>query len=96
MIKDEITTQDQVTIYNPEDIAYLESIVRPLLEYPQVMRVERKTDEKGVLITMSFKKEDMGRVIGKNGETARSIRRLIKQFGMSHGSRIAMKINEPI
>ncbi len=74
---------------------YLEAIVKPLVGRPEEVKVESKTDERGVLLTMSIAKEDMGRVIGKQGETARALRRLIRQWGLTHDARVAIKINEP-
>ncbi len=72
---------------------YLESIITPLLSSkPQI---EKKTDERGVLLTLSVCKADMGKIIGKNGDTARAIRRLLRQYGMNNQAIISLKINEP-
>lgn len=73
---------------------YLESIVTPLITGS--MSVEKKVDDRGILLTVFLEnKEDIGRVIGKAGETAKAIRRLVRQYGMTNDKRIAMKIFEP-
>jgi len=72
---------------------YLEAIITPLLS--QTPQIEKKMDERGVLLTLSVCKADMGRIIGKNGDTARAIRRLLRQYGMNNQAIISLKINEP-
>jgi predicted RNA-binding protein YlqC (UPF0109 family) len=79
---------------NSESV-YLASLVSPLLSQPNELAIECKTDEKGVLLTLTVHPTDMGRVIGKGGETARSIRHLLRQYGMGQQAHVAMKINEP-
>ena len=75
---------------------YLEAIVKPLVGRPEAVQIESKNDDRGVLLTLTIAKEDMGKIIGKQGDTARALRRLIRQWGMKHEARIAIKINEPI
>lgn len=72
---------------------YLQAIVRPLLVND--LHITKTVDERGVLLTMDLETEDIGRVIGRKGETARAIRRLVRQFGMAHEQHIAVRINEP-
>lgn len=74
---------------------YLESLVRPLLSLPDELRVEKTTDEKGVLLTLFINQQDLGRIIGKQGQTAHAIRRLVRQFGMLQKAFVAVKIYEP-
>lgn len=78
---------------NPQE--YLFAIVSPLVAHPDNIRIEHLVDDRGVLLTLNLSKEDMGPVIGKNGDTARAIRRLIRQYGMSNKAHVALKINEP-
>ena len=59
------------------------------------MKTERKIDERGVLITLSIHPEDMGYVIGRQGQTARAIRTLLKIVGAKNSARVNLKINEP-
>lgn len=75
---------------------YLESIITPLVSFPDQVRINQSLDERGVLLSVTLDKEDMGKIIGKQGETARSIRRLVRQLGMANKQLISIKINEPI
>ena len=77
------------------DVEYLELVVKPIVEFPDEVKIERTVDEMGVLLTLSVNAADIGKVIGRSGNTAKSIRILLRVFGMKHGSRINMKINEP-
>lgn len=78
----------------PEQI-YLQSVISPLVSFPDDIRVDRKVDERGVLLELHLHREDMGKIIGKQGDTARALRRIMRQFGMMNESHIALKINEP-
>lgn len=75
---------------------YLSAILTPLVENKEAIKIEGSTDERGVLLTVSLAPEDMGRIIGKQGDTARAIRRLVRQFGFQSKSRVSVKINEPV
>jgi len=77
------------------DVKYLACIVLPLLTEPVTLDIQRSTDDRGTLLTVSVTKADIGRIIGKGGETARSIRRLMHQFGSMTDERLSVKINEP-
>ena len=72
---------------------YLKSIIGPLVS--EEFTVNKIIDERGVLLSLSLSKSDMGKIIGRDGETARSIRRLVRQFGSVNQERVALKINEP-
>jgi predicted RNA-binding protein YlqC (UPF0109 family) len=74
---------------------YLETIIRPLLSEPDELRVEQTLDERGMLLSVNVRKADMGRVLGKDGETARAIRRLVRQHGFNQNAHVAVKFNEP-
>lgn len=74
---------------------YLEAILRPLLSQPEELKVTRTVDERGVLLSVDVAPEDMGRVIGKSGQTAHSVRRLLRQYGANGNSIVSMRINEP-
>lgn len=77
------------------DTAYLTGILEPLLDEPQKLVVSRRTDEMGVLFTVQCGKDDMGRVIGKEGATANAIRALLRIYGAKNNERINMKLLEP-
>ena len=73
----------------------LETIVRAIVSNPNEVYVEDKADEMGILLTLHVAKEDMGKVIGKLGETAKAIRLLLRVVGASEKAHINMKIFEP-
>jgi len=77
------------------DQQFLENIVKELVQNPNDVVVERKVDEMGVLLTLSVNPDDMGQIIGKMGNTAKSIRTLLRVVGMKHDARVNLKINEP-
>lgn len=75
--------------------SYLDSIVRPLLSKPESLKIVKTTDALGVLLTMDVDKEDMGHLIGKEGQNILSIRKIIGMYGMRNNAKISIKINEP-
>lgn len=77
------------------DQAFVEYIVKNIVGNPGDVRVERTVDEMGVLLTLHINPADMGYVIGKQGQTARSIRNLLKIVGAKNNARVNLKINEP-
>lgn len=78
-----------------QDQAFVESIVKEIVNHPEDVRTERTIDERGVLITLHINQEDMGYVIGRSGQTARSIRTLLKIVGAKQNARVNLKIHEP-
>jgi|SRR3989344_1619062 len=78
-----------------EDQVFLESLVRALVDNPDKVTVNRKVDEMGVLLTLDVAAEDMGKIIGRSGNTAKAIRTLLRVVGMKHNARVNLKINEP-
>lgn len=77
------------------DQEYVESIVKPIVDKPDEVVTTRSLDERGVLIQLTVNQEDMGKVIGREGRTAKSIRSLLRVFGARSDSRINLKIVEP-
>jgi predicted RNA-binding protein YlqC (UPF0109 family) len=78
-----------------DDKAFLEYIVRALVDHPEDVKIDRTVDEMGVLITMTVNRDDMGKVIGRQGNTAKAIRTLLRVIGMKNNARVNLKINEP-
>lgn len=74
------------------DQQFVEYIVKTLVNNPDKVSVERKIDEKGVLLSLSVDSEDVGRVIGKRGATAQSIRTLLRALGTKNDARYNLKI----
>ena len=79
-----------------KDQEFLEFVVRGLVEHPEDVKINRAVDEMGVLLTLDLNPEDMGKVIGRSGNTAKAIRTLLRVVGMKHNARVNLKINEPI
>ena len=77
------------------DQEFVEYVVRAIVGHPDDVRTERTIDERGVLITLHIDQEDMGYVIGRQGQTARSIRTLLKIVGAKNNARVNLKIFEP-
>ncbi len=77
------------------DREFVEYVVKALVDQPEKVKVERKIDERGVLIELTVAPEDMGKVIGKSGQTAKSIRTLLRVVGAKHNARVNFKIVEP-
>ena len=75
---------------------YLENIVTPLLSHTEDLNIERIEDEKGILLTITAHGDDMGRLIGKLGNTANAIRALLRQYGAVTQKHISVKINDPL
>jgi predicted RNA-binding protein YlqC (UPF0109 family) len=78
-----------------KDQEFVEYLVRALVDHPTDVKTERTVDEMGVLITLHLNSEDMGQVIGRQGQTAKSIRTLLRVVGAKHKSRVNLKIHEP-
>ena len=74
------------------DQQFVEYIVKTLVSNPDKVSVERKIDEKGVLLSLTVDPEDVGRVIGKRGVTAQSIRMLLRALGTKQDARYNLKI----
>jgi uncharacterized protein len=77
------------------DQDFLEFVVRGLVDHPEDVKINRVVDEMGVLLTLDLNQEDMGKVIGRSGNTAKAIRTLLRVVGMKHNARVNLKINEP-
>ncbi|MFA6171449.1 MAG: KH domain-containing protein [Patescibacteria group bacterium] len=78
-----------------QDKDFLEFVVKSIVGNPNDVKVERNIDERGVLLTLTINPNDMGYVIGKMGQTAKSIRTLLKIVGAKNNARVNLKINEP-
>ncbi len=78
-----------------KDQEFLEYVVKALVDHPEDVKITRKVDEMGVLLTLDVNSEDMGKVIGRSGNTAKAIRTLLRVVGVKYGARVNLKINEP-
>ena len=78
-----------------QDQEFLEGVVKALVDHPEDVKINRTVDEMGVLLTLDVNPEDMGKVIGRSGATAKAIRTLLRVVGLRNNARINLKINEP-
>jgi predicted RNA-binding protein YlqC (UPF0109 family) len=77
------------------DQQFIEYIVKSLVSKPDEVKIERRIDEKGVLLELTVDPEDLGRVIGKRGATAQSLRTLLRALGTKQDARYNLKIVDP-
>lgn len=78
-----------------KDQEFLEYVVKALVDTPDAVKVERKVDEMGVLLSLHIDPQDMGKIIGRNGNTAKAIRNLLRVVGLKNQARVNLKIEEP-
>jgi predicted RNA-binding protein YlqC (UPF0109 family) len=74
------------------DQQFVEFVVKSLVGKPDEVKIERRIDEKGVLLELTVDPEDLGRVIGKRGATAQSLRTLLRALGTKNDARYNLKI----
>lgn len=74
------------------DQQFVEYIVTSLVSNPDDVKVERTIDERGVLLTLTVNPDDLGRVIGKRGATAQSLRTLLRALGTKNDARYNLKV----
>ncbi len=77
------------------DQQFLEYVVKELVDNPDSVQVNRTVDQMGVLLTLDVHPDDMGKIIGRSGNTAKAIRTLLRVVGMKYDARVNLKINEP-
>ena len=104
---DDVTTDDVTTgdvtagaaptgdVSTGTDRDFVEYVVKSIVSTPDKVIVNRTVDDMGVLLTLQVAKEDMGKVIGRSGQTAKSIRILLRVIGSKENIRVNMKIVEP-
>ncbi len=80
---------------NPNDQAFLEYLVKSIVENPDKVEIGRKVDEMGVLLTLKVAPQDMGLIVGRQGSTAKAIRSLLRIVGIRNNARVNLKIEEP-
>ncbi|MDP3740946.1 MAG: KH domain-containing protein [bacterium] len=78
-----------------QDQQFVDFVVKSLVDHPDEVKSERTVDEMGVLISLHLSPEDMGQVIGRQGQTAKAIRTLLRVVGAKHKARVNLKIVEP-
>ena len=93
--KDNHLTITAMTEEKYTDKEFVEFISKLLVDHPEDVKVERRIDEMGVLITLDVNAQDMGMIIGRDGATAKALRTLLRVIGARHNARVNLKINEP-
>lgn len=78
-----------------QDQQFLEYVVKSLVDNPNDVTIKRTVDEMGVLLTLAVHKDDMGKIIGRSGATAKAIRTILRVVGMKNEARVNLKIEEP-
>jgi predicted RNA-binding protein YlqC (UPF0109 family) len=79
----------------PADQEFLEYVVKSLVDHKDDVKIARKVDEMGVLLSLKVHPDDMGQIIGKGGATVRAIRSLVRLVGAKNHARVNLKIEEP-
>lgn len=74
------------------DQQFVEYIIKTLVNNPDKVKIDRTIDEKGVLLSLEVDPEDVGRIIGRRGATAQSIRTLLRALGTKNDARYNLKI----
>ena len=73
----------------------LEDIVTAIVENKEAVQITDSSDDMGILLTLTVAREDMGKIVGREGSTAKAIRSLLHTVGMTENARVSLKINEP-
>lgn len=79
-----------------KDQEFLEYVIKSLVDNQDQVKTTRTVDEMGVLLTLDVGAADMGKIIGRQGNTAKAVRTLLRVVGMKNNSRVNLKINEPV
>lgn len=77
------------------DQAFVEYVVKAMVDHPEDVSSDRTVDEMGVLITLKVNQQDLGQIIGRQGQTAKSLRTLLRVVGAKNHARVNLKIYEP-
>ncbi len=78
------------------DQEFLEFVVKSLVDTPSAVKIDRRVDEMGVLMTLKIDPADMGKIIGRMGNTAKALRTLLRIVGLKNHARVNLKIEEPV
>jgi predicted RNA-binding protein YlqC (UPF0109 family) len=79
----------------PPDQEFLEYVVKSLVDHKDDVKITRKVDEMGVLLSVKVHPDDMGQIVGKGGSTVKALRSLLKVVGAKNNARVNLKIEEP-
>ena len=71
---------------------FVEYVVKELVDNPDQVKINRIEDDRGVLLELTVAPDDLGRVIGRHGATAQSLRNILRALGVKNGARYNLKI----
>ncbi|MDI9338073.1 MAG: KH domain-containing protein [Alphaproteobacteria bacterium] len=74
---------------------FIENIAKAIVDYPDDVKVTREVDDLGVLVSLDVNPADMGKIIGREGNTAKALRTLLRVVGMKNNQKVNLKICEP-
>ena len=77
------------------DQEFVEYIIKKIVNNPDDVKIARRTDEMGVLLTLHINPADMGYVVGRRGKTAEALRTLLRIVGAKHNARVSIQIHDP-
>jgi hypothetical protein len=77
-------------------LAFLRYVLESIVEDPQELVIEHSVDQLGILLTVRVSERDMGKLIGKGGQTVKALRTLLRQIGGTNAQRINLKVLEPV
>ena len=72
----------------------IKTIVTSLVDHPDAVSIETKEDDNRITYVLSVHKEDMGKVIGKQGRVAKAIRTVVYAAGSTQQKKIYLEISE--
>ena len=72
---------------------YLQSIVEPLLNNPESLKIEKVVDSRGTLLNLSVSSSELGKIIGRDGQTANSLRNIMRIYGAKTNCIVSLKVN---
>ena len=82
-------------VYNHiKHMEYLQQVLAGIVSVPEEIKINSITDERGVLLSVSVDQSDFGKIIGREGETAKAIRRIISAYGYLRNQKISVKFLE--
>src|SRR6266571_547618 len=73
---------------------FLEFIIRQLVEFPDDMVLTEIPSEKMTIFKVQLRQSDVGRIIGRNGQTIHAIRAMLNSSASRHGQRATLEIVE--
>lgn len=76
-------------------LSFLRYVLQNLVEDPDELHIDAVIDQLGVLLTVRVSERDMGKLIGKGGQTVKALRTLLRVIGGNTSQRVNLKILEP-